>query len=136
MQIPLPLPSPGETRLRNRKLMKQPTIWHNARCSKSRATLALLEERGLEPQVISYLNDPPQADELKRVIEMLGLEPRGLMRTNEAVYRELGLADVTDDDALLDAMVNNPALIQRPVVISGNRAAIGRPPETVLEILE
>ena len=115
--------------------MKQPTIWHNARCSKSRATLALLEERGLEPQVISYLNDPPQADELARVIKMLGLDPRGLMRTNEAVYRELGLADVTDDDVLLDAMVNNPVLIQRPVVIFGNRAAIGRPPETVLEIL-
>jgi len=116
--------------------MEETTIWHNAKCSKSRATLNLLEEKGLEPRIVPYLDDPPDADELKRVLGILGFEPRALMRTREAPYDELGLADVVDDEALIRAMVENPILIERPVVIRGDRAAIGRPPENVLKVLE
>lgn len=119
-----------------RSTMEEITIWHNAKCSKSRATLALLEERGLEPTIVPYLNDSPNADELKRVLGFLGYEPRALMRTKEALYAELGLADVDDNAALIRAMVEHPILIERPIVIRGDRAAIGRPPEDVLKILE
>ena len=99
------------------------------------ARLALLQERGLEPRIVLYLSDAPSANEIRNVLNMLGREPRELMRSNEAVYRELGLADVTEDNDLVDAMVNHPVLIQRPIVICGNRAAIGRPPEKVLELI-
>lgn len=116
--------------------MKEPTIWHNANCSKSRATLALLKERGHDPQVVCYLNEPPNAAELKRVLALLDCEPRALMRRTEAVYGELKLADELDDEALIHAMIENPVLIERPVVIHRSRAAIGRPPENVLEILD
>ena len=112
------------------------TIYHNPRCSKSRATLALLEERGLEPRIVRYLETPPSADELKGLLEALGLAPRALLRKGEAEYRELGLDDPDlDDAALIDAMVSHPRLIERPVVVSGAGARIGRPPESVLEIL-
>ena len=116
--------------------MKEVTIWHNAKCSKSRATLALLEEHGYEPRVVRYLDDSPSAAELKRVLQMLGYEPRALIRTKEALYQELGLADVHDDEALIRAMAENPILIERPVVIRGDRAAIGRPPKSVLSVLD
>lgn len=116
--------------------MEEVTIWHNAKCSKSRATLSLLEERGLEPRIVPYLVDSPNADDLKRVLKMLGCVPRALMRTKESLYAELGLADVGDDDALIRAMVENPMLIERPIVIQGDRAAIGRPPENVLNVLK
>ncbi len=110
------------------------TIYHNPRCSKSRQTMALLEDRGIEPTVIEYLNTPPSATELKRILGMLGIAPRQLMRRKEA--REAGLDDETlSDEAIIDGMVANPAVIERPIVIKGGRAALGRPPEQVLDIL-
>ena len=117
-------------------MMKEVTIWHNAKCSKSRATLELLEERGHEPRIVSYLDDSPTGDQVKRVLDSLGYEPRALMRTKEALYAKLGLAAVHDNEALIRAMVENPILIERPIVIRGDRAAIGRPPESVLAVLE
>lgn len=108
-------------------------IWHNPRCSKSRETLALLQARGLEPRVIEYLKTPPSAAEIDAVLTMLGIEPRELMRKGEAEY-----ASVPDDasrDALIAAMVAMPKLIERPVVIHDGKAAVGRPPEAVLDIL-
>ena len=112
------------------------TIFHNPRCSKSRTTLALLEERGLEPQVRLYLQEPPSADELHSILVKLGLQPRQLMRKGESEYREQGLADETlTDKQLIEAMVRTPRLIERPIVIKGDRAALGRPPESVLDIL-
>ena len=111
-------------------------IWHNPRCSKSRQTLALLEERGVTPSVRLYLDDTPDAETLRKTLKKLGLRPRELMRRKEAIYKELGLADEgLTDDALIEAMVANPKLIERPVVIAGRKAALGRPPESVLEIL-
>ena len=112
------------------------TIWHNPRCSKSRQTLALLRERGMEPEIVEYLKTPPAAGELEAVLDMLGIEPRDLMRRKEAAYREAGLDDpALGRDHLVEAMVAHPVLIERPVVLSGGRAALGRPPENVLAIL-
>jgi arsenate reductase (glutaredoxin) len=112
------------------------TIYHNPRCSKSRQTLALLEEQGLVPRIVEYLKTPPTAAELKAVLKKLGLKPRDLVREGESRYAQLGLKDRdVDDDTLIDLMVANPILIERPIVVRGNKAAIGRPPETVLKIL-
>lgn len=112
------------------------TIYHNPRCSKSRQTLALLEERGISPRIVEYLKTPPSAAELKTILKRLGLSPRNLMRKGEPLYAELGLKDRDlDDDALIALMAANPMLIERPIVVSGGKAAIGRPPEAVLEIL-
>jgi arsenate reductase len=112
------------------------TIFHNPRCSKSRATLALLRERGIEPDIRLYLEDPPDATELRRVLGQLGLQPRQLMRKGEQEFRELGLADPgLSDDQLVAAMAATPRLIERPIVIANGKAALGRPPESVLEIL-
>jgi len=111
-------------------------IWHNPRCSKSRQTLELLREQGHEPIIIEYLKTPPTAARLKAVLAMLGMSPRELMRRKEADYKEQGLADETlSNDALIAAMIEFPKLIERPVVINGDRAAVGRPPEQVLAIL-
>jgi len=111
-------------------------IWHNPRCSKSRQTLELLREQGHEPTIIEYLKTPPTAARLKAVLAMLGMSPRELMRRKEADYKEQGLADETlSNDALIAAMIEFPKLIERPVVINGDRAAVGRPPEQVLAIL-
>ncbi len=116
--------------------MSNVTIYHNQRCSKSRATLALLQERGIEPRVIKYLENPPSTDELKAILEKLGLSPRELMRRKEAEYTALGLDNPQlEDDELIAAMVKHPKLIERPIVLAGGQAAIGRPPENVLEIL-
>ncbi len=113
------------------------TIYHNPRCSKSRETLALLEQRGIEAEVVEYLKTPPDRDELERILKMLGLEPRQLMRTKEAEYRELGLDDpALSREQLLAAMLAHPKLIERPIVVRGGRAAIGRPPERVLEVVQ
>lgn len=115
--------------------MEKPTIYHNPRCSKSRETLALLEEKGLEPVVIEYLKEPPSADELRAILKKLKMSPRDLMRKGETAYKELGLDDAKfDDEKLIRAMVENPILIERPIVVSGGKAKIGRPPESVLEI--
>ncbi len=110
------------------------TIYHNPRCSKSRQTLALLGEHGIEPEVIEYLETPPSAGELKEILIMLGLAPRDLLRKKEA--REAGLNDPEMDyDALIEAMAANPIVIERPIVINNGKAALGRPPESVVEIL-
>ncbi|RVU34266.1 arsenate reductase (glutaredoxin) [Hwanghaeella grinnelliae] len=111
------------------------TIYHNPRCSKSRQTLTLLQDKGIEPEIVEYLKTPPGADEIADVLKKLGIEARALMRTKETVYKELGLSQVDDEKALIKAMAENPVLIERPVVIKGSKAAIGRPPEQVLEIL-
>jgi arsenate reductase len=111
-------------------------IYHNNRCSKSRATLALLEQRGEPVEVIHYLDHPPTASELVVLLKLLGMSPRELMRSSEAEYRELGLDEPTLDDAtLIAAMVAHPKLIERPIVVANGRAAIGRPLEAVLAIL-
>ena len=110
------------------------TIWHNPRCSKSRQTLALLEEKGLTPTIRLYLDDAPSKQEIQEVLSMLDIEPRALMRTGEADYKEQNLKTV-EGDALIDAMAATPKLIERPVVINGDQAALGRPPESVLDIL-
>ena len=111
-------------------------IFHNPRCSKSRATLALLQERGIEPEITLYLENPPDAGELSSVLCKLGLTARQLMRKGEAEYSELGLSDVSlSEAALITAMVAHPRLIERPIVLAGDKAAIGRPPEAVLDIL-
>jgi arsenate reductase len=110
--------------------------FHNARCSKSRGALELLRERGIEPQVVAYLEQPPSADQLRDLLRKLGISARGLLRTGEPDYAELGLADTSlDDEALIAAMVAHPVLIERPVFVHGERAVIGRPPERVLELL-
>jgi len=111
------------------------TIWHNPRCSKSRQTLALLEEAGTALKVRPYLNDPPNRAELEAALKMLGLRPSELIRSGEKIYRELGLSQDSDDNALISAMLEHPILIERPVVIGNGKAAIGRPPEAVLDIL-
>ena len=112
------------------------TIFHNPRCSKSRATLALLQEHGVEPEIRLYLENPPNADELTEILALLGRSPRELMRKGEAEYKEQGLADDTlSDAALVSAMTATPKLIERPIVLANGKAAVGRPPESVLEIL-
>lgn len=110
------------------------TIWHNPRCSKSRQTLALLQERGIDVQVVEYLKTPPGAEEISSVVAKLGMETHGLIRKGESAYKELGLINA-DSATLVRAMAENPILIERPVVINGDKAAIGRPPEAVLNIL-
>ncbi|MBW0103655.1 arsenate reductase (glutaredoxin) [Pseudonocardia sp. KRD291] len=110
-------------------------IWHNPRCSKSRATLDLLAERGVEPTVRRYLDDPPTRAELVEVLAALGTDdPLTITRTGEARYRELGLKGA-DGETLLDALAANPVLVERPIVLTGGRAAIGRPPEDVLPLI-
>ncbi len=114
----------------------QPTIDHNPRCSKSRQTLELLRAQGHDPRVIEYLKTPPDRATLERILDLLGLEPRDLMRKNESEYRENNLDDqLLDRDTLIDAMLAHPKLIERPIVMAGGKAALGRPPEQVLEIL-
>jgi len=116
--------------------MEKVTIWHNARCSKSRNTFALLEERDLEVEVVKYLESVPTKEELKKMLTMLNMtSARELMRTKEDIYKELNLADETNEELLLDAMVQNAKLIERPIVIRGDKAAIGRPIEKVIELL-
>lgn len=112
-------------------------IYHNPRCSKSRETLALLQQQGIEPQIIRYLDTPPDADTLGKLLQMLGFtHARDLMRRNEALYQELHLADVTLSEAqLIEAMANHPKLIERPIVVVDGQARLGRPPENVLAIL-
>jgi arsenate reductase len=112
------------------------TIYHNPRCSKSRQTLALLQDRGIEPKVVEYLTETPDADTLDGLLKKLKLEPRDLLRRKEAPYGELGLDDPgLSRQALIAAMVEHPILIERPIVVKGAKAALGRPPEKVLEIL-
>lgn len=111
-------------------------IFHNPRCSKSRQTLQLLKDNGVEPEIVEYLKTPPNRDTLKQVLDMLGMEPRDLMRKKESEYKENNLADPSlTRDQLIDAMIAHPKLIERPIVITNGKAALGRPPEQVLEII-
>ena len=110
------------------------TIYHNPRCSKSRAALQLLRGRGIEPSIVEYLRTPPDEPELRRILAMLGMRPRQLLRPVEA--KAMGLDDpALDDEALIRGMRTHPAVIERPIVVSGDRACVGRPPERVLELL-
>lgn len=112
------------------------TIYHNPRCSKSRQAMALLQARGVEPTVVEYLKHPPGEEELRDLLQRLGMEPRDLMRKNEAAYRELGLDDPgLSRDQLIAALAEHPVLIERPIVVAGRKAVLGRPPEKILEIL-
>ena len=112
------------------------TIWHNPRCSKSRQTLQLLQDRNIEPEIVQYLQHPPDEQSLRKVLDLLGRTPRELMRSGESEYRDNGLSDPSlTDDELIAAMLRMPRLIERPVVLANGKAAVGRPPESVLEIL-
>lgn len=111
-------------------------IYHNPRCSKSRKTLELLRAKNIEPEIIEYLKSPPTCKQLAAILRLLDMGPRDLIRTGEAAYRENGIDDPSlTDDQLLDAMIEHPILIQRPIVVVGDRAAIGRPPENVLDLV-
>ena len=110
-------------------------IYHNPRCSKSRTTLTLLQEQGIEPQIIDYLNTPPNIKELSGIIKLLKINAIDLVRTNETEFKSLNLNKDSLENELIKAMSEHPKLIQRPIVVHGNKAAIGRPPEAVLEIL-
>ncbi len=112
------------------------TIWHNPRCSKSRLTLQLLEDNGVTPKIVEYLKTPPKASEINAVLKMLAHGPRDAMRKGEKPFKANNLGDESKTrDELIEAMVKDPILIERPIVIKGNKAAIGRPPEIVLDIL-
>ena len=114
----------------------QVTIYHNPRCSKSRATLELLKNKGIEPRIIEYLKTPPDVKTLKDILAKLGMQPRELMRKKEPAYRDAGLNDgKLSDDALIKAMIEHPVLIERPIVVANDKVAIGRPPESVLKII-
>ena len=116
--------------------MADVTIWHNPRCSKSRQTLALIEEQGSSAKIVKYLETSPGADELRTILKKLGISARELMRTKEAIYKELDLKHVEDEEELIAAMAKHPKLIERPIVIMGNRAVLGRPPEKVIDFLK
>lgn len=112
------------------------TIYHNPRCSKSRAALELLKAQGIEPQIVEYLKTPPSTAELDAILQKLGMEPRELMRKNEPEYKETGMDNPTlDRQALISGMIATPKLIERPIVLANDKAALGRPPENVLTIL-
>jgi arsenate reductase (glutaredoxin) len=113
----------------------QLTLWHNPRCGKSREALKLLEEKGVDATVVKYLENTPSKEEIQSVLSKLGISARELMRTKEALYKELNLKEETDEEKLIEAMVNNPKLIERPVLITSTQAIIGRPPQKVLDIL-
>jgi arsenate reductase len=112
------------------------TIYHNPRCSKSRQTLSLLQDQGLEPEIVLYLQTPPNSQTLSLLLKKLGLNARQLLRRGEQEYKDQNLADASlSEQQLIAAMTQSPKLIERPIVVNGQRAAIGRPPESVLEIL-
>ncbi|GAA2544685.1 arsenate reductase (glutaredoxin) [Pseudonocardia hydrocarbonoxydans] len=111
-------------------------VWHNPRCSKSRGVLQVLAEAGVTPDVVRYLDTPPTRAEIEDVLRLLGTDdPAAIVRTGEAAYRELGLAGA-DRDTLLDALAAHPSLIERPIVVDGDRAVLARPPERVHELLD
>ena len=112
------------------------TIWHNPRCSKSRQTLALLEEQGIDPVIRRYLEDAPSEAELVEVIDQLGITPWELLRRTEAIFKTLGLTKNSPDGELITALQQHPILIERPIVVHGNAAAMGRPPEQVMSLFD
>ena len=116
--------------------MSDVRIYHNPRCSKSRQTLALIEEQGITPEIIDYLKSPPTIDVLNSILKQLNITARQLLRKGEAIYKELNLSDRSlTEKQLIQAMCDNPKLIERPIVIKNGKAKLGRPPEAVLEIL-
>lgn len=116
--------------------MSQVSIYHNPRCSKSRQTLALLHEHGIEPNVIEYLKNTPSVTQIKELLSKLGfVSARELMRSKEDVFKELELKNENDENKLIEALATHPKLIERPIVVKGDQARLGRPPEAVLEIL-
>lgn len=116
--------------------MAQYTIYHNPRCSKSRQTLAILEENGIDPEVVLYLETPPDRATLRDLLKKLGKTPRELLRSSEDAYREMKLADTgLSDENLIKAMLKEPRLIERPIVVKGSKAVLGRPPENVLDLI-
>jgi arsenate reductase len=116
--------------------MKNIKIWHNPKCSKSRNAAVLLEEKGVDAEVVKYLDTPPNKEEIREVLKMLGMGARELMRTKEDIYKELDLKNENDEEKLIEAMVENPKLIERPIVIKDGKAAIGRPIENIIELLD
>ncbi len=110
-------------------------IWHNPKCSKSREALKLLEDKGGDYEVFKYLDTPPSRQDIVVLLEKLGLTARELMRTKEDLYQELGVAQIADEEKLVDILAAHPKLIERPILIDGNRALIGRPVEKVIELL-
>ena len=112
------------------------TIYHNPRCSKSRATLELLRARGLEPNIVEYLKSPLSKEQLKTILGQLGMHASDLARRKEEAWQQAGLGDESTDDKILDAMVTHPVLIERPIVVCGDRAIIGRPPENVGKLID
>jgi len=112
------------------------TIWHNSRCSKSREALAILNEKNIEPTIIKYLEDDISVDKIKEVLRLLNMTPREMMRTKEDIYKELNLKDETNDDKLIESMVKYPKLIERPIIIKGDKAVIARPMENLKELIE
>ncbi len=111
------------------------TIWHNPRCSKSRTALALLEEHGVEPTQLRYLETPPTKDDIRQILSLLGVSAIDLVRHGEPTFKELNLSSDTPEDELISAMASNPILIERPLIISATQAVIGRPPEDALTLL-
>ncbi len=114
---------------------EQTTIYFNPKCSKCNMTLELLKEKGKTPEVVEYLQTVPSKDELKSILSLLGLSADQLLRKHESAYQEAGLSDASSEDEILDAMMNHPILIERPIVVHNGKAAIGRPPENILNIL-
>ena len=115
--------------------MSDYTIYHNPRCSKSRNTLALLKENGIEPQLVLYLETPPDSGQIKTLLGKLGLSAAELVRRSEDAYKSCGLGKDSSEEELISAMAAHPKLIERPIVVKGNRAVLGRPPENVLELI-
>ena len=115
--------------------MSEVQIWHNPRCSKSREAMKLLEENDIEADVVKYLDIEPDEEMIREVLKKLGIHAKELLRTKEDIYKELKLADVEDEGVLIRAMSRFPKLIERPIVIKGDKAVIGRPPEKIVEFL-
>ncbi len=113
----------------------QTVIYYNPKCSKCRMTLELLKEKGSEPEIVEYLNDVPSKSKLKDILTQLGLSANLLLRKNEPDYQQAGLSETSTEDEIINAMAEHPILIERPIVVHNGKAAIGRPPEKVLEIL-
>ncbi|MCB1314748.1 MAG: arsenate reductase (glutaredoxin) [Leptospiraceae bacterium] len=110
-------------------------IYHNPRCSKSRETLKLLEAQGVKPEIVEYLKTPPSAEELKTIVRKLGVKPETLIRKNETIFKEKYAGKSMSDDQWIQAIVKDPVLLERPIVVTGKKAAVGRPPANVLKIL-
>lgn len=115
--------------------MKEVTIWHNPKCSKSREALSIVEKTDYKSKVVKYLEENPDENKIKTILKMLGITPRELMRTKEDIYKELNLKDENSDEALISAMAKHPKLIERPIIIKGDKAIIGRPAEKIAEFL-